>query len=139
MLFCFTDFCSSLNDKEPDSHLEPSGFLYTLMNLRLLVYLELRITVLEEGVDLLGSSDAGVDVGLGCLSTHLLRCREVTSLELQELVVSIGHDVSNELQVLTLSHQLDEAGLVDNFLTGSVYEDVSLNGSPTVSPTTVAL
>ena len=39
----------------------------------LLVHLELSVTVLEEGVDLLGSSDTSVDVGLGCLSTHLLR------------------------------------------------------------------
>ena len=39
----------------------------------LLVHLELGIAILEEGVDLLGSSDTGIDVGLGCLSTHLLR------------------------------------------------------------------
>ena len=40
----------------------------------LLVHLELGVAVLKEGVDLLSSCDAGVDVGLGCLSTHLLWC-----------------------------------------------------------------
>ena len=36
----------------------------------LLVHLELGVAVLEEGIDLLGSSDTSVDVGLGCLGTH---------------------------------------------------------------------
>ena len=40
----------------------------------LLVHLELSVTILEEGVDLLGGSDTSVDVGLGSLGTHLLRC-----------------------------------------------------------------
>ena len=66
--------------------------------------MELGVAILEEGVDLLGSSDTSIDVGLGCLSTHLLRSREVATLELLELVIGIRHDVSNELQVLTLSH-----------------------------------
>ena len=57
------------------------------MRLSLLVHLELGVAVLEEGIDLLGSSDTSVDVGLGCLSTHLLRSREVATLELSELVV----------------------------------------------------
>ena len=39
----------------------------------LLVHLELSVTVLKEGVDLLGGCDTSVDVGLGSLSTHLLR------------------------------------------------------------------
>ena len=39
----------------------------------LLIHLELRVAVLEEGVDLLGGCDTSVDVGLGSLSTHLLR------------------------------------------------------------------
>ena len=92
----------------------------------LLVHLELGVAVLEEGIDLLGSSDTSVDVGLGCLSTHLLGGREVATFELSELVVSIGHDVGNELQVLTFLHQLDELGLVDDFLTGSVHQHATL-------------
>ena len=47
--------------------------LFLFVQTDLLVHLELRVAVLEEGVDLLGGSDTGVDVGLGCLSTHLLR------------------------------------------------------------------
>ena len=90
------------------------------------VHLEFCVTILEEGVDLLGSSDTSVDIGLGCLSTHLLWCREVTTLELQELVVGIGHDVGNELQVFALLHQLDKLGLIDHFLTGCVDQHTTL-------------
>ena len=38
----------------------------------LLVHLELGVAILEEGVDLLGSSDTSVDIGLGCLSPIFL-------------------------------------------------------------------
>ena len=79
----------------------------------LFVYLELGVTILEEGIDLLGSSNTSVDVGLGSLGTHLLRSREVTTFELLELVVGIRHDVGDELQVLALLHQFDELRLVD--------------------------
>ena len=92
----------------------------------LLIHLELGVTVLEEGVNLLGCSDTSVNVGLGCLSTHLLRSREVATLELQELVVGIGHDVGDEFQVLTLLHELDESGLVDNFLTSGIHQHATL-------------
>ena len=39
----------------------------------LLIHLELGVAILEEGVDLLGGCDTGIDVGLGSLGTHLLR------------------------------------------------------------------
>ena len=39
----------------------------------LLVHLEARVAILEEGVYLLGGGNAGIDVCLGSLSTHFLR------------------------------------------------------------------
>ena len=93
---------------------------------RLFVHLELGVAILEESVDLLGCSNTGIDIGLGSLGTHLLRCREITALELLKLVVSIGHDVGHELLVLALSHQLDQTSLVDDFLTGCIHEDTTL-------------
>jgi hypothetical protein len=38
----------------------------------LFVHLELCATILEEGVDLLGGGNTGIDIGLGGLGTHLL-------------------------------------------------------------------
>ena len=46
----------------------------------LFVNLKLGASILEECVDLAGSSQTGVVVGLGCLSAHLLRGREVATL-----------------------------------------------------------
>ena len=90
----------------------------------LLVHLELRIAILEEGVDLLGSSDTGVDVCLGSLSTHLLRCREVTALELSELVV--GPD---ERMLRATSRKSHSPELILAFTVSSV-----LNASSTSMP-----
>ena len=99
---------------------------YEWTNQVLFVNLEFRVAIAEEGVDLTGSSDAGVDVSLGSLSTHLLRCCEVAALELSEVCVGIGLDVGDELQVVALLHELDELGLVDDFLAGCVDEHATL-------------
>ena len=96
------------------------------MRLSLLVHLELGVAVLEEGINLACSSHTSVVVGLSRLCAHLLRCREVAAFELLELVVGIGHDVGDELQVLALLHQLQQFGLVDDLLAGSVHQDAAL-------------
>ena len=75
----------------------------------------------------MGCCDAGIDVGLGGLRTHLLGGGEVTlGEELQEFAVGSGHDVGHVLEVLALLHELDELGLVDDLLAGSVYQHGTL-------------
>ena len=88
--------------------------------------MELRYPVAEEADNLVGGSDASVDVGFGCLGAHLLRRSEVTAFKLGELSICIGLDVRQVLQVLALLHELDETGFVDDFLAGCVDEDAAL-------------
>ena len=78
----------------------------------LLVDSESFATVFQETYNLLGGGNTGVDVRLGSLRTHLLRCREVTCRELLgKLGIGSGHDVGHILQVGTLLHQFDKAFL----------------------------
>ena len=43
------------------------------LSVALLIHLEACVACSEVSVDLLGSGNTGIDVGLGCLGTHFLR------------------------------------------------------------------
>ena len=88
--------------------------------------MEFCATLSEVGIDLLGSSDTGVDVGLGGLCTHLLGSAEIASLKLGKFCVSVGLDVGHKLQVFTLSHEFDEFRLVDHLFASGVHQDTTL-------------
>ncbi len=87
--------------------------------------MEALVASLEEIGDLVGSGQASVDVGFFGLCTHLLGRGEVAAFEGFELGVGIGHDVGDVLDVGALGHQLEQFGLVDDFLTGGVDEDAT--------------
>ena len=75
---------------------------------------------------MVGGSDTGVDVGLFGLGTHLFGSGEVTAFESLEFGIGIGHDVGDVFEVGTFGHELEEFGLVDDFLTCAVDEDTTL-------------
>ena len=79
----------------------------------LFVHLELRDAVLDEAHNLVGGSNACINVSLGRLCTHLLGCSEVATLELGEVGVGIRLDVGDILQVLALGHELSKRRVVN--------------------------
>lgn len=96
-------------------------------SLGLLVDAEAVLACGEEGYHLTGGGDAGVDVGLGCLRTHLFRCEEyAVTKTLLYLHSALGGYVGGILEVGTCVEGADESFLVNHLLAGGVDEKSAL-------------
>ena len=99
------------------------SFIYAQIKELFLVYTEFLTTIFQEAHNLTGRCDAGIDICLSRLCTHLLRSREITSREMiGKLIVMSRHDVGHILQVRTVIHQAKQICFVNHLLTGSIHQ-----------------
>lgn len=121
------EFTSSKEDPSPNGISEcrsyTVSFIYAQIKELFLVYTEFLTTIFQEAHNLTGRCDAGIDICLSRLCTHLLRSREITSWEMiGKLIVMSRHDVGHILQVRTVIHQAKQICFVNHLLTGSIHQ-----------------